>query len=169
MRILYQLVPYVHTCIIVKCRPFHLSHPVFPKRFAIKKIGINALHILSHIPLTDHCLIIWVHCPAYTLEAYHEDVLSSFIPPRLRLPLLNSLYYRPQRSDEQIMLLISRKQRRISVRIWTRLRLLVLFWKAWIPANATVWSDRLRENRHLLQWDGCYIPESESYLGRWSP
>jgi hypothetical protein len=39
---------------------------------------------------------------AYTLEAYHEDVLSSFIPPRLRLSLLNSLYYRPQRSDEHL-------------------------------------------------------------------
>jgi hypothetical protein len=39
---------------------------------------------------------------AYTLEAYHEDVLSSFIPLRLRLSLLNSLYYRPQRSDEHL-------------------------------------------------------------------
>jgi hypothetical protein len=37
-----------------------------------------------------------------TLEAYHEYVLASFIPPRVMLPLLNSLYYRPQRSDEHL-------------------------------------------------------------------
>jgi hypothetical protein len=37
-----------------------------------------------------------------TLEAYYQDVLASFIPPRVMLPLLNSLYYRPQRSDEHI-------------------------------------------------------------------
>jgi hypothetical protein len=37
-----------------------------------------------------------------TLEAYHQDVLSSFIPPRVMLPLLNSLYYRSQRSEEHL-------------------------------------------------------------------
>jgi hypothetical protein len=36
------------------------------------------------------------------LEAYHQDVLASFIPPRAMLPLLNSLYYRPQRTDEHL-------------------------------------------------------------------
>jgi hypothetical protein len=39
---------------------------------------------------------------AYALEAYHEDVLVSFIPPRLRLPVLNSLYYCPQRAEERL-------------------------------------------------------------------
>jgi hypothetical protein len=38
----------------------------------------------------------------YTLEAYHDDVLVSFIPPRLRLQLLNSLYYRPQCAEEHL-------------------------------------------------------------------
>jgi hypothetical protein len=37
-----------------------------------------------------------------TLEAYHQDVLAYFIPPRVMLPLLNSLYYRPQRSEEHL-------------------------------------------------------------------
>jgi hypothetical protein len=35
-----------------------------------------------------------------TLEAYHEEVLTFFIPPRTMLPLLNSEYYRAQKSDE---------------------------------------------------------------------
>jgi hypothetical protein len=38
----------------------------------------------------------------YTLEAYHRDVVASFIPPHTMLPLLNSLYYRPQGSEEHL-------------------------------------------------------------------
>jgi hypothetical protein len=37
-----------------------------------------------------------------TLEAYHQNVLASFIPPHVMLPLLNSLYYRPQHSEEHL-------------------------------------------------------------------
>jgi hypothetical protein len=37
-----------------------------------------------------------------TLEAYHQDVLASFIPPRVMLPLSNSFYYRPQRSEDHL-------------------------------------------------------------------
>jgi hypothetical protein len=38
----------------------------------------------------------------YTLEAYHGDVLASFIPPRAMLPLLNFLYYSPQGFKEHL-------------------------------------------------------------------
>jgi hypothetical protein len=38
----------------------------------------------------------------YTLDAYHDDVLVAFIPPRLKLRLLNSLYYRPQAAEEHL-------------------------------------------------------------------
>jgi hypothetical protein len=38
----------------------------------------------------------------YTLEAYHGDVLASFIPPHAMLPLLNSLYYRPHGFEEDL-------------------------------------------------------------------
>jgi hypothetical protein len=57
------------------------------------------------------------------LEAYHEDVVTFFVPPRTMLPLLNSEYCRAQRSNEPLSVYVSDIKEMISMKWFRKTRI----------------------------------------------